>query len=379
MNQEEKQMNEIEIPQIEERKIDKKIVYIIGIIILVSLLLAGVAWSLLYEKVKLYKGLKYFLENQQSIVMEISDSGIIEQILYDESEIDYSINLGNMEAFEYTIGLDGRIARDYEARQMDIETMVSVMNYKLGEGTLSVNGNEASLKIPDLFQFEMKFHTDTIGKDFNQTMLSELSGIKLPNDLGIDLFAPKRESASSIWKKHWEEKSLLQNFKYLVKEAECEQNEYTVSLYADSINEYFEAEWFVENPIIRVVLDNNERLLEIDLVNPESLKENALSLEALSVRASEQDNLIYHIKGVQKINNLSNQLQRIPFQIAVKTDGNNIVIQSTLENGDTQFELEGEVCVEKLEPDCLHLRYVNTQLRKDNEIILQSSGNITIN
>lgn len=174
--------------------------YIAAAVILVVLLIAA-AGILLYKTSGKREVLRAVRNLDEDLIAETGGDfrgeereSFLDTLVYGNSELTYRLDLSGLSATEYTIGFDGTVNRDNVNRILESENAISVMNYHLADIYVSADKNIIDGRITGYFEDSLTLDTDHLGRDYNASELPEMLGIRLPGELGLELFATGKPS-----------------------------------------------------------------------------------------------------------------------------------------------------------------------------------------
>lgn len=109
-----------------------------------------------------------------------------------------------------TLGVDTDIYKDMQAKELNAETSVSVINYEFAHLNIYANDEVFCFSIPELFVEDMYIDNENVVSQFNDSILAEYSEPSDAEEFSIDLFPDKDERISM---KDW--KSFNTAFKHI--------------------------------------------------------------------------------------------------------------------------------------------------------------------
>lgn len=177
-------------------KWNKKWPLFAGILVLTIAIGAGSVFA--YYKFKnndkaiVAKALTELSLNYASFFTDIIDDKeaeeLLNSVLWGNSETDYSINISGIENVPVTLGIDGKLKRDYSDRRLSCSNSLSVMNMELTDVDLYIHKNDLYLSVPDFMDSVFRADMSSFATDFNNSYLAENTELTVPDYLNMKLW-----------------------------------------------------------------------------------------------------------------------------------------------------------------------------------------------
>lgn len=171
----------------------------VGGISLAAVLILVIAGSLLYRFVfrtplaRLTKGLTKMAKELQDYENPIAEEIDFAQLIpgrKDSATIDLRLNVGLPQVNGLpTIGLDFEDSYDYDAQNLQADFCFSVYNADLFRARMTVIEDILYLEIPHVFADSYSVNLSSLGKDYNNSIWADLTGIRMDEDFSYDFFA----------------------------------------------------------------------------------------------------------------------------------------------------------------------------------------------
>lgn len=271
--------NEINIPEIPEKKNKKKIWLVAAGILAACLLVGTMAFACI---VKLYntserKLLKGFI----SLAEEVGDWNEIWKNASDRMKLTTIMNVSG-EELPITLGIDVESMRDVEAKRLQTSLIFSVSNTDLAEITTYGDEKKIMLAMPDFFRQNLSFQTTHIEQQYNQSLWAEKFGKMEEEEISIDLFAGEDKAEKEIdieqlinkWKEMDTEKITIEE----LEEAVDYCTQYRIVLPQELVESIVETEStqdsgqkteeLASDVALLVSMDKNNRIMQIKFEEP---------------------------------------------------------------------------------------------------------------
>lgn len=111
-----------------------------------------------------------------------------------DTELNFSVDLPMIG--DTTLGIDTDFYKDMQAKELNAETSVSVINYEFAHLNIYANDEVFCFSIPELFVEDMYIDNENVVSQFNDSILAEFSEYSDAEDFSIDLFPDKDERIS---------------------------------------------------------------------------------------------------------------------------------------------------------------------------------------
>lgn len=198
------QFEEIQIPEIEEKKSGKwKVgVGIVAACVVLFVIVAGFIFMKLYnsEDKALVKGILNLageVEDRKALWEEVS--GNRSDDLFGAVKMTTVFNVSS-EELPVTLGVDTIVLRDAGERRVQASTEVSVMNNELVGMTIDGDEDTLTVALPVFFRQNLAFDTERIDRQYNGSLLAEKFGRLEGMELSVELFP---EGQSGVWNKYY--------------------------------------------------------------------------------------------------------------------------------------------------------------------------------
>lgn len=179
----------------------------VGSISLAAVLILVIAGGLLYRFVfhtplaRLTKGLTKMAKELQDYENPVAEEIDFAQIITgrkDAAAIDLRLNVGLPQVDGLpTIGLDFENSYDYNAKNLQADLCFSVYNADLFRTRMTVIEDILYLQIPHVFADAYSINLSSLGKDYNNSIWADLTGIQLDEDFSYDFFAHSETGTDS--------------------------------------------------------------------------------------------------------------------------------------------------------------------------------------
>lgn len=180
---------------------------IIAAVCLVVVLVAAATGGMIYFRstpaYRITKGLQNLareIDGQQNPMLEkIGMEELMLMMRKEGSHVDSSLNFA-MElpmVGDMTIGIDTDYYKDVQAKELDAQTILSVMNLELAHLNVYANQDVFCFSVPELFMEDMYMENENVVSQYNDSVLAQLGGSAEEEDFSINLF-PDSESGLSI-------------------------------------------------------------------------------------------------------------------------------------------------------------------------------------
>ncbi|MCM1254393.1 MAG: hypothetical protein NC321_16360 [Clostridium sp.] len=279
------QMDEIVIPEIEERPHKKrKLVWIVAGACVVVCIAAAVVFAGIYfdEERALVQGVGNMVKEVQER-QELAPENWLENR---KAETKFNVSI---EGIPFTLGIDTQLMRDGGGHRLQASAALSVMNMKLAR--LEVYGNDDTiiLAAPTIWEEHFAFDAKRVDEQYRGSIWEEKLG-KIDNcpEVSIDLFEEKQDSS---WK------DMLLHCQEMLSEMEIERLEeetalafpekdnimyqcskYRVVLPVSTIPEIKDAMGDADEEMILLVwIDEDKRIVQIALDEPFSMADGELT------------------------------------------------------------------------------------------------------
>lgn len=184
------------------KKIDRRNLIVLISIIVVLLVLAAALIPVYLrlgtqDKLKIAKAFTNLSEDiNSSKIMSVSDEeDIINAVMYGNTTTTVNYNVAGIPNVPVTLGVDGFMVRSFDTQKQAGSCNLSVMNSRIASADVYIDGTKLYLKVPQLFDYNMLVDLDGLAENFNKSMLANVTGASLDNDLKIEPFGDgvKRE------------------------------------------------------------------------------------------------------------------------------------------------------------------------------------------
>lgn len=292
------QMEEIQIPEIEERKQwggtrRRKIAagILTGcVIVFLAGIFAFVKWYYSEENVFLRacRNLTGEVLERQKLWEDATGKGPGDEL--DRIKLTTVCNLSG-DGLPMTLGVDTVLERDADARKMKACTKFSVSNSKLAELDVYGEDKELIVTLPDFFEKNFVFDAERIDIQYNNSLFANLFGTLKDCEISIDLFPEGKPVSWAEYLEGWKDNIQIEKLDkaaaITVPERDDRQyrcSQYRLTISADWLNQlaedYLEAEGgFPEEEGITVgivrdiavvvaIEEKNDRIVRISLEEP---------------------------------------------------------------------------------------------------------------
>jgi len=287
------QLEEIQIPEIEEKKHwgrKWKIAAGISAGCIVAFAVAAVIFAKYYfteerELLKAFQNLSEEMQERWQLWEKASGNGPEDGLSRIKLTTIYNLS---GEELPFTLGVDTILLRDADARRMKADTKFSVMNDELVEWNLYGEDRTLSMALPDFFEQNLVFDTERIDLQYNASLLAEKFGALEDRALSIDLFPEKKSLSWMQYLGNWQEGISMEKLEEPIdlnvpekenRQYRCSQYRLTISKdWLDhGIEERMSAEIPGEGNIVEILRDivvviaveeKNDRIVRISLEEP---------------------------------------------------------------------------------------------------------------
>lgn len=170
-------------------------------------LIVVAAGGLLYKFVlrtpqaRLARGFVNMAKELQDFINPIAEEMDSAQVLSsrnDSGTVDLRLNVGlpQMEGLP-TIGLDFKDSYDYNAKNLQTDFAVSIFNATLFQTRMTVIEDVLYMEIPNLLTRPYSVTLSSLGKDYNNSVWADLTGIQIADDYSYDFFAQPETGADT--------------------------------------------------------------------------------------------------------------------------------------------------------------------------------------
>ncbi len=116
-----------------------------------------------------------------------------------DSSLDFSMDIAMADSV--TLGVDTDFYKDMDAKELNAETSISMMNYDFAHVNIYANDEVFCFSIPELFIEDMYVENENVVSQFNNSILAEYSDVSGAEEFSIDLFSDKGNvSSMRDWK-----------------------------------------------------------------------------------------------------------------------------------------------------------------------------------
>ncbi|MDD6812538.1 MAG: hypothetical protein PUD93_11910 [Lachnospiraceae bacterium] len=271
------EQNEINIPEIPEKKNKKKIWLVAAGILAACLLVGTMAFACI---VKLYntserKLLKGFI----SLAEEFGDWNEIWKVetgkdfanASDRMKLTTIMNVSG-EDLPITLGIDVESMRDMEAKRLKSSLIFSVSNTDLAEVITYADEKKIMLAMPDFFRQNLSFQTNHIERQYNQSLWAEKFGKMEEEEISIDLFAREDKTEKEIdieqlinkWKEMDTEGITIEE----MEETVDHYTQYRIVLPQELVESIIKTEELASDVALLVSMDKRNRIMQIQFEEP---------------------------------------------------------------------------------------------------------------
>lgn len=342
---------------------------VIAIVLILLALLLGAGGFCIYHFVfntpeaRLAKGIASFTQDMSVYGAAWQEETGLSELMQnmqeeDSSSVDLKLNVTLPES--ETVGIDYLQHFDGKNQLMEAELAFSYFNIKFLEVELAAEKENLYVSVPDIVENWYCLNTETIGKDYKDSMWEDITGMELPEDYSLSMFEDFNEDGSKM-QEAWEElieeyapefaeSATIEDSGNVVeikrdgKTVRCEGVLVTIEkeVLNDFLEEFFELceEYYKEEGItfsgevkkdvkLCFYMDNKNRIVNIS--TPEKIKFSDSNLEAIgfSLVFSGTENVFDEISGNGEIEVTEEVGEDIAFEI-----------EHTAENADSTMEDE---------------------------------------
>lgn len=293
-------MDEIQIPEIEEKKHWKGRQWqqwniaagiLAGcVVVLAAAIFLFSKWYFSEERVLLraFQNLSKEVLERRALWEEATGNGLGDEL--NQIKVTTVCNLSG-DGLPFTLGVDTILSRDADARKMKVCTKFSVSNTKLAEFEIYGEDKTLTLTLPDFFEKNFVFDAERIDAQYNDSLFAEIFGTLKDCEISIDLFP---EGNPVLWMQYlegWQENIHIEKLENAIdisvpekdsRQYRCSQYRLTVS--ADWINklvmegtaasdslsekEGIIAEIAQDIVIVAAIEEKNDRIVRISFEEP---------------------------------------------------------------------------------------------------------------
>lgn len=116
-----------------------------------------------------------------------------------DTTLDFSMDMPMVGTM--TLGVDTDYYKDMNAKELNAETSISMINYEFAHLNIYANDEVFCFSIPELFMEDMYIENENVVSQFNDSILAEYAESSDAEEFSIDLFSDKRNvSSMRDWK-----------------------------------------------------------------------------------------------------------------------------------------------------------------------------------
>ncbi len=133
--------------------------------------------------------------SQPPSLRSLNADKLADELMNGRTHTDFSLNVSNTDEWPVTLGIDGSAVRS-SAEALSIKASISVANTHIADLSAYADDDEIAVQLPDLCSDVFTMSPEHIGRQFNKSQMSYVTGITL-NDFSLNMF-PKSYSHGSM-------------------------------------------------------------------------------------------------------------------------------------------------------------------------------------